>query len=436
VNQIKINLLNHASVLIEMGEVKLLCDAWIMGNCFGEGWAFRFSNPRAFALANQATHLWISHFHDDHFHVPSLIELAKQNKNVAVICNQSHNFGFRVPLKKFGFQNILPFEERKTMKLSSEVEVCRYPTTGIDNMLHIKTPHLQILNFNDCNISDRAAKAIMKKIGNIDILLNNFNHAEKIVTYPIPGSSEIKEGLKTKFINTVKLIDPKFVFPFASYHYYTASESAVQNDSMLTLKEVVDLDPRVLNIKIGGQVTFGENAAPQITEPGTEVTLNSITTLKRTRQYELNEIEVAFEAFRKRIKVGFLGMVFQIPKLVVSVTDLEKTVVLNIRSGLKEIENTGKPEISVVSEVLFDWFNKPYGTTQVVVGAHFAINSDVMSIKKWVLSALMVEAKLDLKNLIFCLFSFSGIRFLFNRREEIVSILLSRKLAFGAGSRS
>jgi hypothetical protein len=39
-----------------------------------------------------ATHLWVSHFHDDHLQLPTLRRLAAVNPGVILIANRSYNF--------------------------------------------------------------------------------------------------------------------------------------------------------------------------------------------------------------------------------------------------------------------------------------------------------------------------------------------------------
>ena len=44
---LSIKLLNHASCLMEMGEVSLLSDPWFSGTCFRGGWGLQYLNPDA-----------------------------------------------------------------------------------------------------------------------------------------------------------------------------------------------------------------------------------------------------------------------------------------------------------------------------------------------------------------------------------------------------
>ena len=78
-----ISLLNHACVKICFSDgTKLLTDPWLKGFCFSEGWNLRYENESAWDELRDCTHLWISHFHEDHFHVSTLRELVKINPEI------------------------------------------------------------------------------------------------------------------------------------------------------------------------------------------------------------------------------------------------------------------------------------------------------------------------------------------------------------------
>ena len=106
---VKVHLQNHSSVIIEIGEVKLLTDPWYMGYCFDGGWGLQYNNSEAFQNVETCNFLWISHFHPDHFHVPTLKRILEINPNIKVIGNNSYNFQMDEAVRKIGFKNIIPF---------------------------------------------------------------------------------------------------------------------------------------------------------------------------------------------------------------------------------------------------------------------------------------------------------------------------------------
>ena len=40
----KLKLISHACVFVDLGEVKLLTDPWLFGNCFNDGWSLKKAN--------------------------------------------------------------------------------------------------------------------------------------------------------------------------------------------------------------------------------------------------------------------------------------------------------------------------------------------------------------------------------------------------------
>ena len=88
----KIKIISHASVIVDLGEVKLLTDPWLFGNCFNDGWSLKKANLSEENITqdeiNSITHLYLSHEHPDHFHIPSLKNLVSNINfsNVEILC--------------------------------------------------------------------------------------------------------------------------------------------------------------------------------------------------------------------------------------------------------------------------------------------------------------------------------------------------------------
>ena len=166
-DQLSIKLLNHASVRIDYRGVRFLCDPWYSGTCFEDGWGLMEETPTALEGAAKATHLWVSHFHSDHLHMPTLSELAVVNPNLEVLTNHSANFDTSGVIERAGFTKLTRLEERIPRPLSRDTCVIRYPCTGIDNMLLMRFGPWKILNYNDCNIPAYALRKLCRRFGHI-----------------------------------------------------------------------------------------------------------------------------------------------------------------------------------------------------------------------------------------------------------------------------
>ena len=424
----EIDYLNHASIIVRDGETSLLIDPWLWGTCFEDGWGLRYDNPDALDKAKACTHLWVSHFHQDHFHRPTLKKIVELNPGIIFIGNRSYNFQLDDAAKQMGFQTVISLPERKPLPIATDFTITRYPTTGIDNMLLIKTKNEVVLNYNDCNLPLSTQRILKKKIGHIDILLTNFNHAGKLFLYPYPEPGVIKEKLVRNFSDNYKIFDPGYILPFASYHYYRAPESFKQNDAMLTASDLLSCDQRIMNWKPGDKLVV-RNGVPYVSSES-EVRMNKPEMLAHQRSYSIEQLKQAAGEFSQilRKRFGFLSRFF--PSLIIQVSDSGELFSLQPYKGLVTLNEKIQPHIRAHSESLYNWFSKPYGTDSFVVGAHFEIVNENRVPLKWeIVIGLMVDNKLDLRSVMGMLFRRNGLRFLWNRREEFFGIVRSFRLA-------
>ena len=430
----KIELLNHAAIVIECGPVRLLCDPWFSGTCFEQGWGLKYHNPQCFEIAGNCTHLWVSHFHGDHFHAATLGELFKINPEIIVLGNHSFNFQLDNALKKFGFANVVSLLEREKTQIAEGITITRYPTTGIDNMLLVEGGDIKLLNYNDCNLPVKAIKSLVKKIGRVDILLNNYNHAGKLLSYPLPSASEIKNELKTDYLRKSILFSPRFIIPFASDHYYRAAESQEQNDSLMTVDEISDLDPRIIPLTTGETAEFDDQLKLTHHISAVNISKNKREIVERNRPRTFEELSKVFDNYAARMRKSFVYLTFWLPELFVEIPDLGLLVAVSINRELRIVDRPHSHHISATSEALYSWFSKPYGIDGFWVGAHFEISQTSIVPLRWqLLIGLLTENKLDLLSMIKLIFSVGGLKFLWARREEIVAI--ASNLTFKVGQR-
>ncbi len=421
-----IELLNHASVLIDSSGVVLLTDPWYSGYAFEEGWGLRHINDAALARASRATHLWISHFHEDHFHIPTLKALAEANPEIIFLANKSHNFNIALRAQSLGFRNILAFEERRPVELGASIRITRFPTTGIDNMLLIEGADWRILNFNDCVIPRLSRRWLARKLGSIDIFMSNFNHAGKLLHRKKTDDSRVRHALIENFRRNYEPFDPKLVLPFASHHYYRAPESSGQNSSMLSVADLAAIEPRVAPLTVGARLSYLGQGAYRISTEGHLP--NDMTAIERAASVSLDELHAATLVHARKIKSGFGPIARLLPALRVRLADLDRTLTISMRRAAKA-EDGAPPDIECHSATALRWLTKSYGTDSFAVGAHFRILSARK--KRLILHlamAMLVENRLDPRSLLTMLFSRTGLAFLWNRREEIAGILLSGRI--------
>ncbi|KPK16626.1 MAG: hypothetical protein AMJ62_04560 [Myxococcales bacterium SG8_38] len=430
----RIYYLNHAALLVEVGGIRILFDPWLEGTAFSGGWGLRYYNPDAPNIAATATHLWISHWHSDHLHAPSLAKLAESNPRMVVLANVSANFSMVERMESFGFRDVRPIGEREILELDDHTTCCRYPTAGIDNMLHIQSGSWSILNYNDCNLPAGAIRLLLKRIGPIDLLFTNYNHAGKL--FDVVDDEVRKRQLEETLALTVDVMDPARVVPFASSHYYRTEESADQNGSMLSfddLEALAEQDERFVVLRVGDDATF---------ESPTQATVHRRKPPLPERALETHDYgpSLPWEDLLGEISARCVALESQflhlgrlaVPDLVVRLRDYGRNLRLSVGRPAREADPSETPHIEAHSRAMHIWLAKRFGDDTFLAGAHFRIvDPDTTAIERWALITLLEASHLDPRSCVQYLAEQEGRRFLWNRREEIWATLLGRRVKAG-----
>lgn len=425
-----VDYLNHASVLLDFGQVRLLSDPWYEGTAFFNGWGLEYEDPDAYRRAARATHLWISHWHSDHLHVPTLKKLAEQRPDLVVLANESANFSMTERMRKLGFGQVLSLGERRPVQLGHDVRVTRYPTAGIDNMLHVEAGRWSILNYNDCNLPQAAVRRMVGHMGRVDLMLTNYNHAGKLF------DRDDDETRRHTFLGAarraVDAVGPRWVIPFASSHYYRCSFSREQNRSLWSFDELeaeVAGDPRFVVLRVGDRAHLcGQGAQLVKREPALTARPHDVLDYGESADWAAL-VEACAERCRD-MSSRFLGAARLLPTLRVHVRDHDRSLAL--RAGRGASETSEAPHVAAHSQAVLRWLGRPFGDDTFFAGAHFAIvDRDTRAIRKWALVTLLDGSHLTPRHALGFLRHADGRRFLWNRREEAAATVLGARLRAG-----
>jgi hypothetical protein len=279
-----------------------------------------------------------------------------------------------------------------------------------------------------------ALKLLKRKIGKVDVLLNNFNHAIKFMDNPRRSDEEIRGELKTDYKKVVDAIDPKWAIPFASAHYYRTRDTFWQNNSMLQSEELAELDSRILPLQIGGEITFDEKLNPALSPRSSTITVNSKDIKQDGESVEFDAVLRAAKDFGERLRRSFLGLTFWIPELRIRVEEYRRIIIFDVRKQVYA-EDTSDAEgahIRAHSGALMQWFSKPYGADSFFIGGHFEVVAETTKpVKRVLLACSLMEKRLSPRSLAHYVVRPGGIKFLLNRREEILITLSQRRLRVG-----
>jgi L-ascorbate metabolism protein UlaG (beta-lactamase superfamily) len=433
-SSVRVHYLNHASLLVEVGGARMLFDPWLEGTAFSGGWGLRYDNPEATKIAATATHLWISHWHSDHLHAPTLSKIAQLNPDMVVLANVSANFSMLERMASFGFRDVRPIGERETLELNSETTCCRYPTAGIDNMLHIDSGPWSILNYNDCNLPAKAMQSLHKHMGPIDLLFTNYNHAGKL--FDVVDDQTRKNQLIEVLDLTVDTLEATRVVPFASSHYYRSEESAAQNTSMLDFDDLEKLasgDERYVILRVGDQATFDASTSVRVDARQPALAQQELEVHDYGPSVLWDELLEEASLRCEALQGHFLRMSkLAAPDLIVRVSDHGRSLRLSIGKDAREADAGDAPHIEAHSQAMRIWLARLFGDDTFVAGAHFRVlDPDTSVIERWALVTLLEASHLDPQSCLQYLGARDGRRFLWNRREEILATLLGRRVKAG-----
>ena len=432
VEMFQIDVLNHASVLIRLGGVAILSDPWFEGTSFSGGWGLAYDNADAYELAAQATHLWISHWHSDHLHAPTLTKIAQRDPHISVLANTSANFAMADRLAKLGFGNLQCLAEREPVSLAPSLAVCRYPTAGIDNMLHIVGDGVSILNYNDCNLPAAGVRGLRRSIGHVDVLLANYNHAGKLFATDAPQDE--KRRWYGRLAALADLFQARCVIPFASSHYYRSPFSAEQNASLLSFDDLEAFsagDPRVCVLRIGERAVFTDRSArPAVVARQPGLTKNTADVCDYGSSVEMGELLQTCTARCEQLQRSFGALWRLVGPLRIRLADTGVVIELSLGGPARVLEHArARPHIEAHSRAIADWFGRRFGDDTFFAGAHFGIvDRDTTAIERWALISLLEASHLDPRSMLAYLGSAAGLQFLWSRREEIVASLIANRV--------
>jgi UDP-MurNAc hydroxylase len=231
-NDIKIKLISHACLQIYGKEFSILCDPWIKGTCFNDGWGLRPQPDLEKIDYDKITHIWISHEHPDHLHFPSLkiISTKVDTDKIQILFQKTNSNKIFNALRKFGFKNFIGLNHMKKYQITKDLEVFLYGHRHIDSCLGlISNGNNLLLNINDAELNETDCNIITNKFGSFPLLFNQFSIAGFDGVEDRKKLENEKRDIIQKCITHHKLLGAKCSIPFASFMYFCNDDNKFLN---------------------------------------------------------------------------------------------------------------------------------------------------------------------------------------------------------------
>lgn len=234
-----IRFVNHASFIVESRGVSLLCDPWISGSAFLNGWNLICEQQHE--GLDQVDYIWFSHEHPDHFSVAFLRSVPEARRPAITVLYQRTSDRRVVSFcRELGFE-VRELEHATPQDLGGGIRVTCGKIPFYDSWLLIETPDYRVLNTNDCILEQpQRANEIRRHVPECDILFTQFSYAN---WQDSRDNRQARRDLAAEKLRRIAMqcetFRPKFVVPFASFCYFSHAENAFMNADINTPGEAV-----------------------------------------------------------------------------------------------------------------------------------------------------------------------------------------------------
>ena len=197
----QITFLGHAGFLVTCSEDVILCDPWF--SPFGAYAASWFPFPANASVditqLERATHLYISHWHQDHLDRWFLNSRSREFKDRVIVIIPKFQYPHLIdPVREWGYRNIVEVEDELRTTNGTRIYIQRDENPLYsDSSITIATEDAVFVNSNDCKLTIGQEEEIVKRFGAVTVYAAQFSGATFHPTcYDYP--SETKREISTQ----------------------------------------------------------------------------------------------------------------------------------------------------------------------------------------------------------------------------------------------
>jgi len=227
-----LTMVTHACIKVEGDFGALLCDPWLINEPVYNFTTWKFPDVRMSPeeVLDGVTHVFISHGHEDHFHVPSL-DLIPRDVTL-LLPEYSWHPGLRaqtieMTMRRLGFYNIRKIMPWESVDLGGDLKLTFLPAAESKPQdwencaLAIDHPTASILNINDCPTDDMFYRRLNERFDHFDIALVQYAGVSSFPGRFKFAEEEMREMVRNKRANfdeqdrAVKNLNVDYIVPFA-----------------------------------------------------------------------------------------------------------------------------------------------------------------------------------------------------------------------------
>lgn len=376
---------NHASFVIESGDIRLLTDPWLFGTAFNDSWELLVPSEFQARDFETITHIWFSHEHPDHFSPPVLSKIPEATRRrITVLFQETHDRRVVDFCRKLGFA-IQELPDGKPLDLNSEFSVTCGKVPFYDSWLACRAEGLTLLDLNDCVLENKGELArIRKSLGPIDVLFSQFSYASWFGNADEPQNyRDAANAMKEQLLQEIALTTPRFVVPCASFVRFCHSENQFMNLYVNRVDDIVqEINKQGVSAPVvlfpGDRWTVGTSHESGQAINSYKAADTAVQSFRETETVPLEEILSLSRKYRQKLlernnraAIYLARWVGVLPRVSFHVEDLNVDLSFDWTSGLRETSKIGKADVSISSESLAYLFRFDWGLDTLQVSGRF-----------------------------------------------------------------
>jgi UDP-MurNAc hydroxylase len=393
VARVKIQLVSHASVIVETEDCVIWTDPWLFGKAFNDSWSLL--GPAAWDEAWLAgiDFLWISHEHPDHFHIPTLRSLPDAFKQrVTVLFQQNNSDKMFEAFSRLGFTRHRALPHRSACQLTESTSVYCYQVLPMDSALAVTSGGACVLDLNDTEVNARDCRTIHQDLGRVDVVLNQFSVAGYAgLADRARHLGELAASVLENVAENHKALHAGCTIPIASFIYFSAEDNRYVNAFGNTPERVVThLAARGLETAV---LFPGDVFDSDTTHDSTHALARwadvyaglDALPYEATKRVALTEIEAAFHDCARDLHDKYPGWLLRrLEPITLRIPDLARTIRFSLANATFEAgeaseQTTDDPDLEVNSQPLHLVFASTFGMQTLGVSARLVVHRSTRS---------------------------------------------------------
>jgi|SRR5580693_67189 UDP-MurNAc hydroxylase len=373
---------NHASFILESGPVRLLCDPWLRGTVFNNGWSLLSPTKMSYEDFSAITHIWFSHEHPDHFCPPNLKQIPEEFRRKILVLFQHTKDKRVVNLCKSLSFRVEELPKHQKVPLAADFSLICGNQDDLDSWSAVFAEGKAILNMNDCVFEWQGElDAVRRAVGDVDVLLSQFSYATWVGNLEDHASHKRYAAQKrAEIARQVRTFQPKWFIPFASFIYFSHAENSYMNETVNRIADVHSFSSRELNIPTivlypgdTWEVDTPRDSNDAIQRYECDFDQAMRATPIASLPVELQVLQKAADSFFQKCASKNNQLLLKIlPPAVVRLKDLGLDVELSFRRGLTEVQNR-QPDIIVSSDSLLNCLTTDWGGETLIINGRFQV---------------------------------------------------------------